>query len=1153
MSNNYILSSCLSVNFPNVDWRQDKLLAAPVLSLPDNNINLCEQIIGTNTLLCLTWFQVTDATHYLLQWCYNPDFKGPSLREQILVAPTNFYCLNFPADIRQGEEIYWRVQAANLTTGGVSEKSETRQFKYDCGGDNANTTTPTLCDKYSVRVTIDGPTDLKCCDQSTFSAEISAANFDVNSPYYILIKNVYWKAAYDGGSVSTAPQESSISDKAKIKQDSTNPAKMVLETNLDETQIIRITCDVEYTFPNRNLLTIPPELADDFTQEDLLPDFICQGATERFVECAIEGTNVSIPDKYLDSTVEFIKDAEGTELKSNQSYHITGPVHQKTAECGKKWSCASCDCEYGKVSVNGTLYEEVGDKHRFTYDCPTDNCEKVTEITLQSVTYQEDCTTYTASFLVREFEGNEDFTDTVQDVDFSCTCRCDEVVAADITFEGQAVDAGEVAVTITDCANCVATAEARATLIQLTNSEDNCTLSADFDINYVCNSLVVATDSITVEFDKCIFDQTVAYSHTFDVGDGTFCTFNGNFALTGQFSQDTLDLSCSQSLMVNSESGSYEANLNTGACDCLPQKVEVTFEVDSKKGFAIFELDDNDDYQITSQTKLVVESGDDSEEFTYSLGDLRLSGCDLTVITSEPDLYVVTLNVTNCDPFTADGTTTSPISGEEISFTVTSDSLCSNNAAPLVAKVNIPLDCTLDGSSGEIGVNLDNLTGGTKGYLKKQETETCTFISPRICECDNGVNYFQNTIHRGVAQEQILPLESGSVLLTGTNQTKTIENSTLSVIESGDDVLVFFTNSCETVMQPYCCNEGSCPLDQIYFSSSNPDITLSLSGSVDNGDGTITHTLTVECDTDSSSTTVNLTLKCNQLECKFEDLTGTSLGACSSIGVIYYGNNPNCASTDPPDVPDVSCLLAPGVLTEILEEMTGPTVPPPDFSYTASAGYTAGGSPYESGKFCLKYHDDPGSGVGTYTRGGAVLDSDDVFSEFENHTLVIETDYDITLVEPSRSTTWFINRHNFSFTGAVTGTMWYYYRVRPTVEGDLSSGLTYDGSYANMFLEITYPGPNPLDPAINEVISLGDITTVEFEAVFSPTNCYVNVNGDTVKAVSFSKSTACRSMSTSFVLSTFSTGGGDLQLSSALTAFGEHGKMCVDRVHIRQL
>jgi hypothetical protein len=168
-----VLSSSMRLTYPNVDFRDDLLIPTPILQYPRSEQTFCLDLLpDNNTQICLSWFDVPGATHYLLQWSLNPQFNGPSIREVIVAAPERSYCLFYPEDIRQEMTIYWRVIAANLTTGGVSNKSETRKLTYNCN-EEQNRNQPTKSDRYNVSAIIHGHETMDCCDFKTFWLELT--------------------------------------------------------------------------------------------------------------------------------------------------------------------------------------------------------------------------------------------------------------------------------------------------------------------------------------------------------------------------------------------------------------------------------------------------------------------------------------------------------------------------------------------------------------------------------------------------------------------------------------------------------------------------------------------------------------------------------------------------------------------------------------------------------------------------------------------------------------------------------------------------------------------------------------------------------------------------------------------------------------------
>ena len=236
MTNDCFISidSCLRLEYPGVIWRIDTILEFPILVGPVNDRAYCLEAIAddsespmasdsddelaftlANTQICLEWLPVNGANVYLLQWSLDSSFSGPSVREKVLENGATSYCLQYPYDIRQQEEIYWRVQAANNITGGYSARSETRKISFNCS-DGQNQDEPTLCDQYAVRAEIKGRTELSCCETGVYWLEIAADCLDLDGNLLLEIRNVDWSISGDSSAAEIVAFEDGGIFKTKV-------------------------------------------------------------------------------------------------------------------------------------------------------------------------------------------------------------------------------------------------------------------------------------------------------------------------------------------------------------------------------------------------------------------------------------------------------------------------------------------------------------------------------------------------------------------------------------------------------------------------------------------------------------------------------------------------------------------------------------------------------------------------------------------------------------------------------------------------------------------------------------------------------------------------------------------------------------------------
>ena len=326
MSISYILTTCLALEFPDIVWRQDINIPAPGLIFPYQNRTFCIARDGMDTGICLSWTAVPGATTYLLQWSLNQDFSGPTTQE--FVTSGTEYCLQYLLDIRQGTEIYWRVIAANQVTGGVSTKSEVRQFRYDCGNNTPDSFTG--CEQHAVSQEIVGRNTLACCDYANFSLERTFDCPEFPPQSVINVQSVKWCVRHADGQID--------SDEDQPDKDANAPVRLITDTdnadsadnnintlglhlNLTRTQTIELCAKTtfEFSFP-----------VDGVEQED----FECETCTKIFVDCN------ALPNKICDCIIW--KDAEGNEqqpdapsfILANFNYNIVATEDITIGESG---------------------------------------------------------------------------------------------------------------------------------------------------------------------------------------------------------------------------------------------------------------------------------------------------------------------------------------------------------------------------------------------------------------------------------------------------------------------------------------------------------------------------------------------------------------------------------------------------------------------------------------------------------------------------------------------------------------------------------------------------------------------------------------------------------------------------------------------------
>ena len=318
MSCNIIMDSCLRVEFPVVEFRNDILVPTPQLVGPVDGDTYCVGL-GPNgeTGICLQWQAagtIPGNTRYLVQWSQNPQFEGPTVREAI-VADSGItlqeYCLIYPDDIRYGETVYWRIIAADIVNGGVSNKSETRQVTLNCNDSQYdNQTFSNRCAQYNVDMNIRGCDCMSCCGSSTVWLEMTYGGFDVFDNALIEVADVVWSVKVQDQTVSSDDYQNIDCDTTedttttKIIRDPSNMFKAVIDACESETQVAQITAEVTF---------------DDLT---LLDQFTCNASSKIILDCDFEVTDV----EPIALNTDYIKDeACGVMKPLGKSAIVTDP------------------------------------------------------------------------------------------------------------------------------------------------------------------------------------------------------------------------------------------------------------------------------------------------------------------------------------------------------------------------------------------------------------------------------------------------------------------------------------------------------------------------------------------------------------------------------------------------------------------------------------------------------------------------------------------------------------------------------------------------------------------------------------------------------------------------------------------------------------
>ena len=178
-----------SVDTPGVTWRYDCYLPTPKLLYPRTGTNIClEDLDPTSANILLQWTTIVGASRYIIQWCSNNSFNGPTLRSASVVAPLTVYALVQDVDITYGETVYWRVFAIG-DDGCVSSKSEPWSIKYDCNTPDGK---PDYCSDYNVCIDLNYKDSMDCCTSQEVTANVSYLCANAFGTEILTITNVTW-------------------------------------------------------------------------------------------------------------------------------------------------------------------------------------------------------------------------------------------------------------------------------------------------------------------------------------------------------------------------------------------------------------------------------------------------------------------------------------------------------------------------------------------------------------------------------------------------------------------------------------------------------------------------------------------------------------------------------------------------------------------------------------------------------------------------------------------------------------------------------------------------------------------------------------------------------------------------------------------------
>ena len=184
---------------PEVAWHSDTVLDTPVLVSPEDNENLCKDSAsgGGTSGAKLKWQNPAGADFAILQWANNPSFTGPTLRSKKITGSEE-YDLSHPDELRDGEKIHWRVAAYN-NSGGASKASESRTLTKECkdqkkggGGNPGGGGDEVKCEQFGVKMKIDGPRWVMCCDRAMWHLQIAHTCLTATGQPAATLANVVW-------------------------------------------------------------------------------------------------------------------------------------------------------------------------------------------------------------------------------------------------------------------------------------------------------------------------------------------------------------------------------------------------------------------------------------------------------------------------------------------------------------------------------------------------------------------------------------------------------------------------------------------------------------------------------------------------------------------------------------------------------------------------------------------------------------------------------------------------------------------------------------------------------------------------------------------------------------------------------------------------
>jgi len=300
---------------------------------------------GLGSDIFLEWESVPNASNYIVQWCKNGSFRGPTLRA--VDVTTTSYELKLSDDIRHGDEIHWRVMAYN-NFGGLSSKSEPRSFKYQCPkpqsgkkGGSGNSDNSDLCDEFNVGIEIKGVDIMRCCETKLFVVHFSYDCKDEDGNQIVSLTNIAWSLVVPQAEVGNVTIPGAVNGR---------------------TVGVKSNCIDDVIFDVKVCLT--------FTHAHTGATFICCKSKEVVVDCSTDSkddlgmTTLNIPYTYTESLADAWDDT-GNRLGSDSvtvtSEALTGPVfivESTTTDVSQNGHTPECN---NSASLGTTLGEKVGE------------------------------------------------------------------------------------------------------------------------------------------------------------------------------------------------------------------------------------------------------------------------------------------------------------------------------------------------------------------------------------------------------------------------------------------------------------------------------------------------------------------------------------------------------------------------------------------------------------------------------------------------------------------------------------------------------------------------------------------------------------------------------------------------------------------------